>query len=125
MWQYVGQSGDVEVRILLHARADHNAAEADKEIDGRPGFEIAHAVADERGLAMRARPDVAHGELLSARACEKRAAIEVFVVAVRVKHQRHSVYVSPRDVQRVGERKDGLFDTGGDEMDDYTGLLQR
>src|SRR3954453_18868802 len=123
MLQHVSKAGDVEVRILLHARPDDNAAESDEEVDGRLRFEIADAVADECGLAVRASADVAHDEFLAARTSEKRAAIEILVVAVRIEPERHGVDVS--NVQRLGERTDSLFDSGGDEMDNDAVVLQR
>src|SRR3954454_13402036 len=99
----------VNSRIPLPPRPDDNAAESDEEIDGRLRFEIADAVADERGVAVRARADVAHDELLAAGPCQKRSAIEILVVAVRIEPECHGVDVS--DVQRISERTDGLFDS--------------
>src|SRR5256885_1133082 len=125
MLQHVAQIGYVEVRILLHARPDDNAAESDEEIDRRFRFEIADAVADERGLPVRSRAHVAHDELLSAGTGEEGAAIEVFVVAVVVERQRHRVYVAFSDMQRVRERQDRLLDTSRNEMNDDSFLLQR
>src|SRR5437016_751951 len=99
MRQHVAQIHDVEIRILLHARPDDNAAESDEQIDRRFRFEIADAVADECGLAMRPRAHVAHDELLSAGPGEKGAAIEVFVVAVAVERQSYSVNAAARNVE--------------------------
>ena len=62
---------DENVGLLLHALADLNSAEADEEIDRRFGLEVAHAVADERRLAVRSCADVAYDQLLSAAAREK------------------------------------------------------
>src|SRR4051794_15522280 len=112
MSQHVAQIGDVEVRILLHARPDDNAAESNEEIDGWLRFEIADAVADERGLPVRARTDVADDEVLAASSCQKRTAIEVFVAAMRVEREFHCVEVF--DIQRVRERQDRLLDARGD-----------
>src|SRR3954451_13815275 len=102
MLQHVAKAGDVEVRILLHARPDDNAAESDEEIDGRLRFENADAIADERGLAVRPRAGVAHDESLAATPCQKRAAIEVFVAALRIEREFHRMDVF--DIQRVRER---------------------
>src|SRR5216684_4418390 len=122
MAQNVGQPCDVDVRILLHTRADDNAAEADEEVDGRLSLEIAHPIADKRRLPVRTGTDVAHHKLLPAGPGKKGTMIEVFVAAVRIKHQRDGMHVSARDVQFVRKRKNGLLDTGGNEMDDYAAV---
>src|SRR4051794_21684375 len=109
MSQHVAEISDVQVRILLHARPDDNAAEADEEIDSWLRFEIADAVADERRLAVRTCADVAHDQLLAAALCQKRASIEIFVAAVRVEHEFHRM--DAFDIQRVRERNDRLLDS--------------
>src|SRR3954451_12695640 len=115
MRQQIAEIRYVNVGILLHARPDDNAAESDEEVDGRLRFEIADAVADECGVAVRARADVAHDQFLAASACQKRSAIEILVGAVRIEPERHGVNIS--NVQRPGERKNGLLDSGSDEVD--------
>src|SRR5207302_10394609 len=116
MSQHVAKVSDVEVRILLHARPDDNAAETDEEIDRRLRFQVADAVSDECSLAVRARADVADEQLLAAGPCKKRPAIEVFIVAVRVERELHGMDVF--HMQRIRERNDRLLDAGGEEMDD-------
>src|SRR5216684_574866 len=123
MGQYVGQPADVEVYILLHARANDNAAEADEEINGRFRFQIAHPVTDERCLAVRACADVTHGKLLATAAREKRTAIKVLVTPARVKGECNGMYVPSGNAQCVSQRKDGLFDAAGDEMNDHPAAL--
>src|SRR5216684_2207639 len=118
MGQYVGQPADVEVYILLHARANDNAAEADEEINSRFRFQIAHTVTDERCLAVRACADVTYSKLLSTAAREKRTAVKVLVAPVRVKGKCNGVHVPTGNAQCAGEWKDGLFDAACDEMND-------
>ena len=64
---------DEDVCILLHSAARLHAAESDEEIDSRLRFEIAHAVADECRLSVRARawifPSAATASRSSSRAC--------------------------------------------------------
>src|ERR1041385_2048379 len=82
----------VDRGIVPHTLAHANAAEADEEIDGWLRLEIADAVADECGLAVRPRAHVAHHELLAAGAREERAAIEVFIRAAIIETQRDRVH---------------------------------
>src|SRR5260370_19698344 len=101
MAQQVSQIVDVASRILHPTRADDNAAEADEEVDSRFGLEIARSIADKRRFSVRTGTDVAHHKLLPAGPGEKRTAIEVFVAAGRIKHQRDGMHVSARNLQLV------------------------
>src|SRR3954464_11637718 len=89
----------VDRGIVPHALAHANAAEADEEIDGWLGLEIAGAVADECGLAVRPRAHVADHELLAARAGEERAAVEVFVLTAVIEAQRDGVHRALRHAE--------------------------
>src|SRR5207248_2093720 len=116
---------DEDVCILLHSAARLHAAESDEEIDSRLRFEIAHAVADECRLSMRARADVAHDELLAAGPCEKRSPIELAIIAGVVECERDRVHSARWNAELRCEWRDSLSDSGGDEMDDNIVLAQR
>src|ERR1051325_4153445 len=116
----IAQVAHENVCILPYERPFGHPSESDEEIDGRLGLEVAGAVAAHGRAAFRPGAD---DELLPAGACEEGAAVEVFVVPLLVEPQSHGVHVA--NAEPLGERLDGLLDSGGNEVDDVPALAQR
>src|SRR5258708_32515576 len=100
------------VRILLYLASNGDAAEADEEVDSGSGLEIADAIADECGLAVRPRPDVAHDKLLPSWPGQEGAVVITVEAALLIETEPHAMDRPRLNVQPPRQRQNGRVDSG-------------